>query len=148
VQAAVRHLILVGNGNCTTALVACATGLLGVLFQGNLWACPVLLLKESGTMRGFLQQWSGPIAALLVVLSIVYICSTIQTHTNRVNDRLSTLEKNIESIRNTLEGNQGIATRISTLDSRMDEKLQSLIVQQDNYIELHEQNAFNTQDTF
>jgi hypothetical protein len=147
-QAAVHQLILVGNGNCTTVLAACAAGLPGVLFQGNLCACPVLLLKESGTMRGFLQQWSVLIAALLVVLSIVYTRNTIRTHTGGVNDRLSTLEKNIESIRNALEGDQGMAARIATLDLRVNEKLQNLIVQKDNYLEHNAQDMFNAQDTF
>ena len=147
-QAAVRQLILVGHGNCTTVLTACTAELPGVLFQGNLCACPVLLLKESGTMRDFLQQWSVLIAALLVVLSIVYTRSTIRTHTGGVNDRLSTLEKNIESIRHALEGDQGMAARIATLDLRVNEKLQNLIVQQDNYVERNEQDTFNVQDAF
>ena len=99
-------------------------------------------------MRGFLQQWSVLIAALLVVLSIVSTRSTIRTHTGGVNDRLSTLEKNIESIRNALEGDQGMAARIATLDLRVNEKLQNLIVQKDNYLEHNEQDAFNAQDTF
>jgi len=99
-------------------------------------------------MRGFLQQWSMLIAALLVVLSIVYTRSTIRTHTGGVNDRLSSLEKNIELIRNALEGDQGIAARIITLDVRVNEKLQNLLVQQDNYTEHNEQDIFNTQDTF
>ena len=148
-QAAVRQRILVGNGHCTPILAAWAAELLGVLLQGNLCACPVLLVKESGIMRGFLQQWSVLIAALLVVLSIVYTRSTILTHTGGVNDRLSTLEKNIESIRNTLEGNQGIAARLVTLDLRMNEKLQNLTVQQDNYIEVQDtfQTLKNTVDT-
>ena len=147
-QAAVRQLILVGHGNCTTVLAACTAELPGVLFQGNLCACPVLLLKESGTMRDFLQQWSVLIAALLVVLSIIYTRSTIRTHTDRVNDRLSTLEKHIESILHAIEGDQGMAARIATLDLRVNEKLQNLIVQQDNYVERNEQDTFNVQDAF
>ena len=99
-------------------------------------------------MRGFLQQWSVLIAALLVVLSIVYACSTIRTHTGGVNDRLSTLEKNIESIRNALEGDQGMAARIAMLDLRVNEKLQNLIVQKDNYLERNEKDMFNVQDAF
>jgi hypothetical protein len=99
-------------------------------------------------MRGFLQQWSVLIAALLVVLSIVYTRSTIRTHTDGVNDRLSTLEKNIESIRNALEGDQGMAARIAALDLRVNEKLQNLIAQKDNYLERNEQDTFNAQDTF
>jgi len=100
-------------------------------------------------MRGFLQQWSVLIAALLVILSIVYTRSTIRTYTGGVNDRLSTLEKNIESIRNALEGNQGIAALIATLDLRVNEKLQNLLVQQDNNIEAQDtfQALRNTIDT-
>jgi hypothetical protein len=147
-QVAGHQLILVGNGHCPTGLAAFTAGLRGVLCQGNLCACPVLLLKESGTMRGFLQQWSVLIAALLVVLSIVYTRSTIRTHTDGVNDRLSILEKNIESIRNALEGDQGMAARIATLDLRVNEKLQNLIVQKDTYLERNEQDTFNAQETF
>src|SRR5215813_4672525 len=100
-------------------------------------------------MRGFLQQWSVLIDAVLVVLSIVYTRSTTRTHTDEVNDRLSTLEKNIESIRNALEGNQGIAARIATLDLHVNEKLQNLTMQQDNYIEVQDtfQTLKNTVDT-
>jgi Mg2+ and Co2+ transporter CorA len=99
-------------------------------------------------MRGFLQQWSVLIAALLVVLSIVSTRSTIRTHTGGVNDRLSTLEKNIESIRNALAGDQGMAARITTLDLRVNEKLQNLIVQKDTYLEHDEQDISITQETF
>ena len=99
-------------------------------------------------MRCFLQQWSMLIAALLVLLSIVYTRSTIRTHTGGVNARLSALEKDIESIRNTLEGNQGIAASIAALDLHVNEKLQNLIAQQDNYIERNEQDTFNAQDTY
>jgi len=110
-----------------------------------------LFWKEIGTMRDFLQQWSVLIAALLVVLSIIYTRSTIQTHIGGVNDRLSTLEKNIESIRNALEGDQGMAARIATLDLRVNEKLQNLIAQKDNDLERNAQDTFqelkNTVDT-
>jgi hypothetical protein len=99
-------------------------------------------------MRGFLQQWSVLIAALLVVLSIVYTRNTIRTHTGGVNDRLGTLEKSIESIRNAIEGDQGMAARIATLDLRVSEKLQNLIVQKDNDLERNEQDMFIAQDTF
>ena len=99
-------------------------------------------------MRAFLQEWSSLIAALLVVISIVYTGSAIRTHTSGVNDRLSSLEKKIESIRNAIEGNQGIAVRVATLDFRVSEKLQNLIVQRDSSMERDEQNGFNTQDAF
>src|SRR5215813_1189027 len=91
-QAAVRQLVLVGNGHCTTILAAWAAELLGVLLQGILCTCPVLLVKESGIMRGFLQQWSVLIAALLVLLSILYTRSTILTHPGGANHRLSPLQ--------------------------------------------------------
>ena len=97
-------------------------------------------------MRAFLQEWSSLIAALLVVISIVYTGSAIRTHTSGVNDRLSSLEKKIESIRNAIEGNQGIAVRVATLDFRVSEKLQNLIVQRDNYIERTGQEWANVQN--
>jgi hypothetical protein len=96
-------------------------------------------------MRAFLQGWSPLIAALLVVISIIY---TGGKNTQRVQERLTTLEKNMESIRNAIEGNQGIDVRLATLDVRVNEKLQNLIVQRDNYIERNEQDMFNTQDAF
>jgi len=120
----------------------------GRALAGKPLCFPLFLLKESCTMRAFLQEWSPLIAALLVVISIVYTSSTIQTHTGGVNDRLATLEKHIESIRNALEGNQGIAVRVATLDFRVNEKLQNLIVQRDSSMERDEQNGFNTQDAF
>jgi len=99
-------------------------------------------------MRAFVQEWSSFIAALLVVMSIVYTGITIRTHTSGVQERLATLEKNMESIRTAIEGNQGIAVHLATLDLRVNEKLQNLSVQRDKYIEHHEQDAFNTQDAF
>jgi hypothetical protein len=52
-------------------------------------------------MRAFLQEWSPLIAALLVVISIIYIGGK---NTQRVQERLAILEKNMESIRNAIEG--------------------------------------------
>jgi peptidoglycan hydrolase CwlO-like protein len=103
-------------------------------------------MKESCAMRAFLQEWSPLIAALLVVISIIYTSSTIRTYTCGVNDRLTTLEKNIESIRNALGGNQGIVVRIATLDFRVNERLQNLITQRDNYIERNGQEWSNVQN--
>jgi len=85
---------------------------------------------------------------LLVVLSIVYTGSTIRTHTSGVQERLATLEKNLASIRNAIEGNQGIAAHIATLDLRVNEKLQNLIVQRDIAIERNAQKSFDVQDAF
>jgi hypothetical protein len=96
-------------------------------------------------MRAFLQGWSPLIAALLVVISIIY---TGGKNTQKVQERLAILEKNVESIRNAIEGNQGLDVRLTTLDLQVNEKLQNLIVQRDNYIERNENDAFNTQDAF
>ena len=63
-----------------------------------------------------------------------------------VHDRLTALEKHVESIRNALEGNQGIGVRMATLDIRVHEQLQKLMAQRDNYLERNEQDAFTTQD--
>ena len=97
-------------------------------------------------MRTFLQEWSPLIAALLVVISILYTGSTIRSHTGGVNDRLTTLEKHIESIRNAIEGNQGIIVRVATLDLRMNERLQNLTTQRDNDLERHGQEWSNMQN--
>ena len=96
-------------------------------------------------MRDFLQQWSALIAAVLVVLSIVSTRSTLRTQVGGVQDRLTALEKHMESIRNALEGQQGIGVRMATLDIRVHEQLQQLLAQRDTYLE--QQDACNTQDT-
>ena len=98
-------------------------------------------------MRGFLQQWSALIAAVLVVLSIVATRNTLRTQLGGVQDRLTALEKHLESIRNALEGSQGIGVRMATLDIRVHEQLQKLMAQRENAIERHGQDALNTQDT-
>ncbi len=97
-------------------------------------------------MRGFVQQWSALIAALLVVLSIVSTRSTLRTQVGGVQDRLTALEKHLESIRSALEGQQGIGVRMATFDIRVHEQLQKLLAQRENYLERNEQDAFNTQD--
>jgi hypothetical protein len=108
--------------------------------------CALFAFEESCIMRAFLQQWSLLIAAVLVVISIVYAASTLRSHTSGVNDRLTTLEKQVESIRNALEGNQGIVVRMATLDLRVNERLQNLIAQQDNDIERNGQEWSNVQN--
>ena len=95
-------------------------------------------------MRDFLQQWSALIAALLVVLSIVSTRSTLRTQLGGVDDRLTELEKDMASIRNALEGNQGIGVRMATLDIRVHEQLQKLMAQRDTYLE--QQDACHTQE--
>ena len=96
-------------------------------------------------MRTFLQGWSPLIAALIVVITILY---TGGKNTKIVQERLAILEKNMESIRNAIEGNQGIDVRLATLDLHVNEKLQNLIVQRDNYIERSEDDVLTTQDAF
>jgi len=97
-------------------------------------------------MRGFLQQWSALIAAVLVVLSIVATRNTLRTQLGGVQDRLTALEKHLESIRNALEGSQGIGVRMATLDIRVHEQLQKLMAQRETSLERHEQDTFNTQE--
>ena len=97
-------------------------------------------------MRDFLQRWSALIAAVLVVLSIVSTRSTLRTQLGGVHDRLTALEKHLESIRNALEGQQGIGVRMATLDIRVNEQLQKLMAQRDNSMERNEQDTFNTQE--
>jgi hypothetical protein len=97
-------------------------------------------------MRAFLQEWSHLIAAVLVVISIIYTSSPILSQTSGVNERLSSLEKNIESIRNAIEGNQGIAVRMATLDLHVNERLQNLNTQRDNDLEHHGQAWSNVQN--
>ena len=97
-------------------------------------------------MRGFLQQWSALIAAVLVVLSIVATRNTLRTQLGGVQDRLTALEKHLESIRNALEGSQGIGVRMATLDTRVHEQLQKLMAQRETSLERHEQDMFTTQD--
>jgi hypothetical protein len=72
----------------------------------------------------------------------------MRTNTDRVHERLAVVEKNIGSIRNAIEGNQGVIVRIATLDLRVSDKLQSLITQRDNSIEHDEQASFNIHDEF
>ena len=108
-------------------------------------AVSVLSFEESYAMRAFLQGWSPLIAALIVVISILYIGGK---NTRIVQERLAILEKNIESIRNAIEGSQGLDVRLATLDLHVNEKLQNLIVQRDSYIERDEYDVLNTQDAF
>ena len=99
-------------------------------------------------MSVFLKEWSPLLAALLVVISIMYTSMTIRTHTDSIQGRLTAVEKNIESLRNAIEGNQGVIVRIATLDLRVNGKLQSLMTQRDNSLEHDEQASFNIQNEF
>src|SRR5262245_1193272 len=96
-------------------------------------------------MNTFLKAWSPLLAALLVVLSIFVTGKTIRTSTASLQGRLTDVEKNIASIRNTLEGNQGVIVRIATLDVRLGDKLQNLIVQRDSALEQNGQESLNIQ---
>jgi hypothetical protein len=96
-------------------------------------------------MYAFLQGWSPFIAALLVVISLIYIEGK---NTQRVQEKLAILEKNMESIRNAIEGNQGIDVRLTALDLHVNEKLKNLIAQRESYIERNEDDVLNAQDAF
>jgi len=97
-------------------------------------------------MGAFVKEWSPLLAAALVVLSVIYTGMTIRTHTESMQGRLTAVEKNMDSIRNALEGNQGVIVRIATLDVRIGDKLQNLIAQRDNSIEQSGQALFNIQE--
>lgn len=101
--------------------------------------------EESYAMRAFLQGWSPLLAALLVIVSVIY---TGGKNTRSVQERLAILEKTMDSIRNAIEGNQGIDVRLTALDLHVNEKLQNLIVQRESYIERNEDDVLNTQDAF
>ena len=94
----------------------------------------------------WLKEWSPLLAALLVVLSLLVTGRTLRTHTESIQGRLTEVEKHIASIRNALEGNQGVMVRLATLDLHMGDKLQNLIVQRDNYIEQNGQGWFDIHD--
>jgi len=70
-------------------------------------------------MRVWLKEWSPLLAALLVVLSLLVTGRTLRTHTESIQGRLTEVEKHIASIRNSLEGNQGVMVRLAALDARM-----------------------------
>jgi hypothetical protein len=108
-------------------------------------AVSVFSFEESYVMRTFLQGWFPLIAALIVVISLLYIGGK---NAQIVQERLAILERNIESIRNAIEGNQGIDVRLATIDLHVNEKLQNLITQRDSYIERDEYDVFTTQDAF
>ena len=96
-------------------------------------------------MYAFIKEWSPLLAALLVVLSIFVTGKTMRTSTASLQGRLTDVEKNIASIRNTLEGNQGVIGRLTTLELRMGDKLQNLIVQRDSALEQNGQEFFQIQ---
>ena len=97
-------------------------------------------------MGAFVKAWSPCLAAVLVVLSVISTGRTMRTHTESIQGRLADVETQIASIRNTLEGNQGVMVRLATLDFHMGDKLQNLIVQRDNYIEQNGQEWLDIHD--
>ena len=99
-------------------------------------------------MRVLLKEWSPLLAALLVVLSVIYTGKTLRSHTESMERRLTAIEKNMESIRNDIEGNQGVIVRIATLDVRMGDQLQSLIAYRNHTLEQDEQDSINKRDAF
>ena len=97
-------------------------------------------------MIAFLKAWSPLLAALLVVLSIFVTGRTLRTSTASLQARLTNVEKDMASLRNALEGNQGVIARIATLEVRLGDKLQNLIVQRDSALEQNGQELFNIQE--
>ena len=97
-------------------------------------------------MRVLLKEWSPLFAALLVVLSVIYTGRTMHTHTESMERRIIAVEKNLESLRNDIEGNQGVIVRIATLDVRVSDQLQSLITYRDHALEQDEQSSINRQE--
>jgi len=94
-------------------------------------------------MGVWLKAWSPLLSAILVVCSLFVTERKMRIHTESMQGRLTEVEKNIASIRNALEGNQGVMVRLATLDLRMGNQLQNLIVQRDNSIEQNGQEWFD-----
>jgi len=96
-------------------------------------------------MHALIKEWSPLLAALLVVLSIISAKMTMRTSIASLQGRLTDVEQHIASIRNALEGNQGVIVRLATLELRMGDKLQNLIVQRDSALEQNGQESLNIQ---
>jgi len=99
-------------------------------------------------MRVLLKEWSPLLAALLVVLSVIYTGQTLRTHTESIERRFATIEKNVNAINNAIEGNQGVIVRIATHDVRVSEQLQSLMTHHDYTLEQDKQDSINIRDEF
>jgi len=97
-------------------------------------------------MHALIKEWSPLLAALLVVLSIISARMTMRTSIASLQGRLTDVEQHIASIRNALEGNQGVIVRLATLELRMGDKLQNLIVQRDSALEQNVQESLNIQE--
>src|SRR5215470_15344959 len=96
-------------------------------------------------MHALIKEWSPLLAALLVVLSIISAKMTMRTSIASLQGRLTDVEQHIASIRNALEGNQGVIVRLATLELRMGDKLQNLIVQRDSALEQNGQEFWHIQ---
>jgi hypothetical protein len=99
-------------------------------------------------MRVWLKEWSPLLAALLVVLSVIYTGQTLRSHTESMERRLTAIEKHIDAINNAIEGDQGVIVRIATLDVRVSDQLQSLIAHRDQTFEQDVQASINIRDEF
>jgi hypothetical protein len=104
--------------------------------------------RESCAMRAFLQQWSPLTVALLAVISIVYSGMALRKKTENVQERLTTLENNMVSIRDALEGSQETFSRITTLQLRVEEALKNLLQQRESAFAPNGEEDFNVQSEF
>ena len=77
-------------------------------------------------MGAFVKAWSPFLAAVLVVFSVLSTGRTMRMQTESLQGRPREVEKQIASLRNALEGNQGVMVRLATLDIQMGDKLQNL----------------------
>ena len=99
-------------------------------------------------MGVFLKEWSPLLAALLVVLSLTSTGITLRTHTESLQGRLTAVEKQVDAIRNAIEGHQGVIVRLAPLDIRMGNQLQSLMTPCDHSIAYDEKEVLNIHHEF
>ena len=97
-------------------------------------------------MGAFVKAWSPFLAAVLVVLSVLSTGRTMRMQTESLQGRLREVEQQIASLRNALEGNQGVMVRLATLDIHMGDKLHNLIVQRDTSLEQNGQEWLDIHD--
>ena len=71
----------------------------------------------------------------------------MRTQAGGLYARVSMLEKSVESLRNTMEGNQGMIVRLASLDTRVNEVLQNLLMQRDKHIGDRGQDLSNVQNS-
>jgi len=87
-----------------------------LLWLSNPCASPYFSFERALCYARFLQQWSPLLAALLVIISVVHTGMILRKTRESVQERRATLEKNIESIRNVLEGHQGMVEHRARFD--------------------------------